>query len=283
METGLVALLLAVATGMVLRLRPEAGPSRALVALACLAWLARPDTVPAIAGLFLYRAWRSRSHRAPAIEAAMVAGFVVVVSFARWEYYGAWLPNTYTLKMSGVPLAFRLRNGLAFLTPYWPSVLGPLAFAVAGLFLLRRRASVLLLALFAIGVAGQIYVGGDVWARWRMMAPFFPLLWVAAILGTGDVESWLERRHAAAACLFRAVRPIVLGLLLLAPSLPFWPEWAMRELPYDVGTNLRGHRARGHTRRDPRRRARLLLRTDRDRLPGQERPSCGGPPPRPFR
>ncbi|MBI3160578.1 MAG: hypothetical protein HYZ26_13350 [Chloroflexi bacterium] len=82
----------------------------------------------------------------------------------RLAYYGAWLPNTYTLKMTGLPTWVRVGNGLAVFLKLiertgWPLVVLPLAV------LLYRRdcASLLLAGLLAAQAAYSIYVGGDAW------------------------------------------------------------------------------------------------------------------------
>jgi hypothetical protein len=85
-------------------------------------------------------------------------------TLVRLWYYGDWLPNTYYLKMEGLPPAIRIARGvwvlfeLAWQTN-WVVFLLPLA-----VFLFRRDRSVTLLALLFAGQAAySTYVGGDAW------------------------------------------------------------------------------------------------------------------------
>jgi hypothetical protein len=230
METGLVAVLLSTATWLVLVRDGDARSSLALAVVLFLAWLARPDTVPAIATLLVYRGVRLReaagSVRAAVREAALVAAACAGVSVARWSYYGAWVPNTYVLKMAGFPLAWRLRNGLAFLAPYWPSVLLPMVLAALAAIRLRSRRVQLLGGLFVVGLLAQIYVGGDAWPLWRMTAPYFPMLWVATLAGLAGLFARRER-----------LLPLALTVILMLANRGFWSQWILCERPFDVEGN----------------------------------------------
>lgn len=79
-------------------------------------------------------------------------------------YYGAALPNTYYLKVAGLPLGVRLGNGLtAFIALVWNSswLLALLPFTV--LLFRRDRATMTLIFIFGSQLAYSIYVGGDAW------------------------------------------------------------------------------------------------------------------------
>jgi hypothetical protein len=82
----------------------------------------------------------------------------------RLAYYGEWLPNTYFLKLTGIPFFVRLGNGLtALLALVWNSSWA-LALLPFGALLWRRdRVTATLLFLFAGQVAYSVYVGGDAW------------------------------------------------------------------------------------------------------------------------
>ena len=93
---------------------------------------------------------------------------VLVVALAsqtifRLAYYGAALPNTFYLKMTGVSLSVRLARGAYVLLEFvWRA--NPLLFALTGVALLRRDPRIRLLFWILAGqLAYSVYVGGDAW------------------------------------------------------------------------------------------------------------------------
>jgi hypothetical protein len=88
-----------------------------------------------------------------------------------------------------------------------------------------------------VGVLGQIYVGGDAWPLWRMTAPYFPLLWVAALAGVEAGRKRLEHARPRAGVWFARAAPAILVLILLQANRGFWPQWLLRETPFDVHGN----------------------------------------------
>lgn len=132
------------------------------------------------------------------IPAALVLGYVFLVERFSWAslrmslifflfplgqlifriaYYGELLPNTYILKVAGMPLDARLRDGAAFIRPFldnpgWMIVL-------VGLTLIFRFSGRKLLAvLIALALIGyQVWAGGDLFPYyWRLLAPLMPLI-----------------------------------------------------------------------------------------------------------
>ena len=96
---------------------------------------------------------------------------VLVVALAsqtifRLAYYGAALPNTFYLKMTGVSLSVRLARGAYVLLEFvWRA--NPLLFALTGVALLRRDPRIRLLFWILVGqLAYSVYVGGDAWEYW---------------------------------------------------------------------------------------------------------------------
>jgi hypothetical protein len=79
-------------------------------------------------------------------------------------YYGDALPNTYYLKMTGIPLVLRLSRGLITLGNFIRGM-NPILFALPFLFAaLRRERESLLLASVVLGqLAYSVHVGGDAW------------------------------------------------------------------------------------------------------------------------
>lgn len=147
----------------------------------------------------------------------------------RWSYFHDLLPNTYALKLAGIPLLPRLERGLA---AWWDFALprAPLLLAALGGALVlgrSRRAVRLPLALVLVGFLYAVYVGGDAWERMdsrpendiganRFVAFLMPLCFVLVGAGWNAVADRVPRR--------RVWLPIVTALAwlcangLLAPS-----------------------------------------------------------------
>ncbi len=227
MEVGLVALLVALAVLLTLRLW-RAFSRRDLVLLAlvlALGLLTRTDAlVPcglvAVAAVLGVRAER-RGATALGLFGTLAAVLGAHTAF-RLAYYGAPLPATYYLKVDGIDLAARLGRGLAALVQNLIVPLyAPIAVAAVGLLARWRsgaldRRHVLLLALVAAQAAYSIYVGGDAWEVLRFanryLAAVLPLLFVltgVGLFGAGGAGS-------AAGLTPLSGRALVILLLLLA-------------------------------------------------------------------
>jgi len=88
--------------------------------------------------------------------------FVFAQELFRWAYYGALVPNTYVLKVSGIPLLARIENGTKFVIPFLGEVWALLALAGVGLVIVGFRAEKLLLAgVFVTALCYQVWAGGD--------------------------------------------------------------------------------------------------------------------------
>jgi hypothetical protein len=178
-------------------------------------------------------------------EVGAVGGVVVAASMFRLLYYGSWVPNTYTLKVSGYSLGFRIANGWAFVVPFLKTAAVPLAIALAGLLLRPRRSTGLLVAIFGAAVAYQVWVGGDAWNYWRFFAPSVPLLVLSSIVQLRTVlRNRTERAPLGQWSLAPRLREnmVVLAVLVIAfwhLNAAFLPEMLLRALPYDVSFNQR--------------------------------------------
>lgn len=175
METGALACLMA--WSMVLVLRQTDNPERRnLILLAAMAaalvWV-RQDAIVFLIVLFGFVAASGvKRHRDTliAIGAATLAALLLLTLF-RLAYYGAALPNTYYLKVTGVTLGERLGRGLGAL--FSEEMRGHLVLFAAIIALsvpafLRsarplQHAMALPLAAFLAQCAYSVYVGGDVW------------------------------------------------------------------------------------------------------------------------
>src|SRR5829696_3110109 len=126
METGLVAVLLSLSILSALRYAKDHKPAQGVLLSISLglAFLTRPDTVVLAVPVFAYVFFAGRkSERSPSWSflvglVGLYAVFVIGQELFRWGYYGEWLPNTYTLKVSNIPLSSRIENGIRFVTPF---------------------------------------------------------------------------------------------------------------------------------------------------------------------
>lgn len=163
--------------------------------------LVRPDAVVGYLTvwgfLFIFDARNRRAH--------LMWGIGLLVLFAggqtlwrRW-YYGDWVPNTYVLKMEGLPAWARIRRGaIAFYYFvrgfFWPLMVFPLS-----LVFFRRDRRVLLLGLvFLAHVVYSIYVGGDAWEHRgganRFIAPAMPEFFFLFALTAWHWVDWVLKR-----------------------------------------------------------------------------------------
>ncbi len=219
METGLAALCVLLAAGNIL---PRPAHPRVLwvYPLASAAGvLTRPDLL-LVGALFLalraWRVWESRAIRLAFAEALLFALPVAAHLVWRHATYGAWLPNTYVLKVEGFDLALRLANGLAYSLPYWKTLAVP-ALAVFGGILAGCSPGVrILLAPILTMHLYQVWVGGDPWPLWRFTCPVFPLLAVLIAASLTSLARRLPRRRTPAR--FPTRRGFALGGTALAFS-----------------------------------------------------------------
>jgi hypothetical protein len=141
----------------------------ALFVVFALAFLLRMDMALAIAIIGVWIAlcggFRRRALRRWLAGAALFLGTALGYQLFRWLYYGSLLPNTYYLKLGGVPLHVRLPRGLdklaIFLRGNAVLLVGVAASFAAGLGRGSRTLlpGMLILAYLAYGV----WVGGDAW------------------------------------------------------------------------------------------------------------------------
>lgn len=227
METALQALLV---TGSVLLALDivEIGRDRhlALWGLATVALLLRLDMLLSVTVVQAYviargglrvgsRRWLLRWFLGMALCLATILGYQVF----RWVYFGDLLPNTYYLKLTGVPLSIRLLRGVATFAEFVRGHLLLLLVVGVGLLPLlgpgeRGRPRhhwgprlALPALLFAVACAYSVWVGGDVWElndsdnmrANRFIAYVMPLLFVLAngLLNLG--LDALARRRATVA------------------------------------------------------------------------------------
>ena len=189
METPLIAFLILLAVSKLCEEKGSAGWSFYLALGAGL--LVRVDFVVAYGGLVLYLLsaqrldWRKTLFRAFAV-------FIMVLGAAtcfRYFYYGEFLPNTYYLKMWGIPWGPRVHRGALMAAAFvWNMSLIVFVLPFAYLLLRPRMKRVWLLAgLFVLHLLYSIHVGGDAWEWWghganRFIVVVMPLFFILTAL-----------------------------------------------------------------------------------------------------
>jgi len=257
METGLLAVLLSLSILSALRYAKDHKPAQGILLSISLglAFLTRPDALVFAVPVFVYAFYAARnSNRTPSMYflLAMVGlyvAFIVGQELFRWAYYGEWLPNTYTLKVSGVPFFVRIVNGIKFVGLFLREVYVLLIVVFIGIVFAFRRDKLFLASIFVVLVCYQAWIGGDAWNYWRFLSPAVPIL---VVLATYDILMAME--YVSVAAVFRRyfflrnpiiqqrhVPGILTCLLLLAVlwsiNSRFLPEIAMRQVPDEVYLN----------------------------------------------
>ena len=258
METGLLTLLIQAALLKAIRYQ-ENKNSRNLVFFtiyASLAYMTRNDSILITAVIWSYLIWENISdgvkvdklfHLALALSGVAIT--VLGQSLFQYLYYGNVMPNTYILKLTGTPLLDRLINGIRFITPFISSAAPLLCFPIILLFWYKFKKTLLLLYLLTITlISYQIYVGGDAWPYWRMMAPGMPTLLILFItsvcISSNRIYQVLLKRQMlkprgtpAMTRITQAFSVVVItGSLFLANS-AFWKEILLLEEPYYCDQN----------------------------------------------
>jgi arabinofuranosyltransferase len=166
MEVSLLALMVSTAIWWAIRCVKNSSFSPWLYLFLGLATFVRIDMAVPYLAIMLYLFWFDQQNRKKHFlwGAVILAAFLGAQTLFRLVYYGDLLPNTYYLKMTGVPLWFRIGHGIyvywQFLwTTNWILYLIPLAFIIGT----RDRYGLLLALVFLSVSAYSVYVGGDAW------------------------------------------------------------------------------------------------------------------------
>ena len=211
----------------------------AVIGVAVLAWLI----------------WAIPAHRGRTLVMGLIwlAIFLIGQMIFQGVYYHNWLPNTYYLKLAGVPLERRTTWGLYVLLNFiWGSGLWVLVPAAVYAATARTKAVWLLLAVIAAQTSYSVYVGGDAWEWWgganRYLAVVAPLFFIMVALGLEIVAARLAKAVPAAAP-YQALAAVALGLLILVrvngyPSgagKPF-DQWLLLESPPELAEHAQNVR-----------------------------------------
>ena len=198
MEVGLVTLL--VLLGIVVSVRvPTVGRALALGLLAAAGYLTRPDALVLffpMAVAFLLGIRRLEGGRLRLLVSLIVPGGLVLAGHFLWRqsYYGEWLPNTYVLKVGGIPLADRVANGIAYLSPFLAEHSLLLLLTLYGCLAMRTLAARVSAGVAACAIAYQVWAGGDPWWYWRLLTPAAVLMLLVAVASLAHLARQLYVR-----------------------------------------------------------------------------------------
>ena len=236
METGLMTLLLLAATLLALRWHRARQPLDLYKAslLAGLAFLTRNDSLVPSAIIFAFlfveayvNKWDRLAWRTLFYAVALFLIFPLAQTGFRIIYYGQLLPNTYTLKLTRFPLSVRLIGGVNFTLPFVEQTAFALLLAALAVLLNFKPVRLLLFTFIIAAMAYQIYVGGDPWDSWRMLAPAMPAVFILGITACADLASrasWLASHKYAS---FALISMLSVASLFLT-DLPFFPDVFVR-------------------------------------------------------
>jgi hypothetical protein len=232
METGLLAVLILGATLSALSVHR---PTGLLGVLLGLAFMTRPDALVPCSIILIYTWWiNPHEYRRLVIDAFALAACVAGVTLFQVWYYHAAVPNTYTLKMTGMPLGVRLSNGWGFVKPFLTSAWLVLALAFLDLIRKRSAPAVLLGTLVLSSILYQVWTGGDPWPYWRMMAPTMPLAFVLTLDVCAAMAAKLRLRIGTGVLLVGCLSAVT----LIIANGTFWPDIRSAVPPSDSEATL---------------------------------------------
>lgn len=226
METGLLTVMMLFTLWAMLNDKPYQ-----MAVFAGLAYLTRQDGLLLVLPILVYWAYQHGYFKRIVIFSLILfALFPIGQQIFRVLYYGEWLPNTYIMKVSGIPLAHRLMDGMEYALLFISSV--ALVLIVNGAGMIRRPddKKLLIASIFVLLIAYQIYVGGDAWLYWRMFSPIMPLMLAWLVHEVVAFTSPYATRYSGV-----LVGLIVVCVLVIGPNQRFMPEIIRKVAPYDVG------------------------------------------------
>lgn len=185
METGLLTLLLVSSVTLALYYL-KSRKMRLLIyftILFGLAFLTRNDAIICIGLVYGYLFWDNvisgkNFHQLLKLVFSFCSFlvFVGIQLLFQHFYYGEVLPNTYTLKLTGLPFSLRFVDGLNFLKPFLIETSLMIFIIVIGMIVQHNRLKLLFFSFYLALISYQIYIGGDVWPEWRMISPVMPFV-----------------------------------------------------------------------------------------------------------
>jgi hypothetical protein len=189
METGLLTILLSVSILFALRFISNRKTSN-LVFMAIslgLTFLTRTDSGVFAFIIFLFILIELIATKTKRLAIQMIGPLAIFLVFIlgqlifRWSYYGEWVPNTAILKLSGIPLLTRIKNGVVFIKPFLSTSLVLLLLISFELIFNFTRTRLFFISLICAACVYQIWAGGDPWPYWRMLSPIMPIVFLLFI------------------------------------------------------------------------------------------------------
>jgi arabinofuranosyltransferase len=220
-----------------------------------LAYLTRNDSIIFAVLIWTYIFWENnksgrnnKSNWQLLGAIGLYAVFVFGQAAFQYLYYGDLLPNTYTLKLTGMPLFTRVQNGVGFIKPFLLEIVFIIPICVFDQIFNFRRQNLLLFSLIISTIGYQVYVGGDSWNYWRIMSPVMPLAFILYIFAILAVIDSISNTSAFRSYFFRnpffppkyvtEVLVVILTMIgLLSANSRFFPEYTFLEKPYQVTNN----------------------------------------------
>jgi hypothetical protein len=257
METGLLTLLLLLGVLSAFNYTKTRNPSNLfwVAGYLGLAFLTRNDSIIFALLIMSYIFWetfKQKTDRKILWQLLATIGlyflFVVGQLVFQYLYYGEWLPNTYTLKLSGMPLLVRIKGGIGFVTPFLIVTAFILVLSSLDLIFDFTQRKLVLLSLGLSAIAYQIYVGGDPWNYWRIMSPTMPLLIILFISAINAVIHAISNTQIFSGYFLRNPifpRKYMAGALvitftligMLSANRVFLPEISLVSTPYQASAN----------------------------------------------
>ncbi|MBI5842511.1 MAG: hypothetical protein HZB19_20675 [Chloroflexi bacterium] len=277
METGLLTLLFLSALVFAFEYVKNRNPVSFWLAAVCLglAFLTRNDSLIFAVLIFAYELWDVRKPDRPFLGAiALYFLFVAGQFFFQYWYYGEVLPNTYALKLTGMPLSIRLESGIRFTKPFLLEAGAVLSLALLNVIIetlrpactstagtgersgakskdilkspprlryekhtsVRREEFLLLGALILSAIGYQVYVGGDAWLYWRLVSPVMPLVLILFVyFVVGIVNRFLNAERNPISSVVVSLLIVLAGIVSVNWS--FLPELTFAEEPFQAQSN----------------------------------------------
>lgn len=114
----------------------------------------------------------------------------------QYLYYGDLLPNTYTLKLTGMSLLARISDGVGFIVPFLKETALILVLLCVDLIFDFRKRKLVLFSIVLAAVAYQIFIGGDFSIYWRIISPAMPFAIILFINAIGTIVFVISNTQA---------------------------------------------------------------------------------------
>jgi hypothetical protein len=259
METGLLTLLCLLGVLAALNYTKNKNIKQLMLAAVYfgLAFLTRNDSIIFAALTWIYivqNMSRSNANRKIipqlCIATSLYTLFIIGQTIFQYLYYGELLPNTYTLKLTGMPLVERISNGLEFVKPFLIGIGFILVVSSLHFVANLQKQTLLLLSIAYAAIAYQIYVGGDPWNYWRMISPAMPFLFILfvcaiaafvdTLFNTSVVKDYFISNHKLQRGPATEVSIVLLIMVgLFSANFEFLPETFLFVKPLTVTSNQR--------------------------------------------